>query len=134
MLASVSNRHTHMRNTSLIETGCHILLWMSFLRVTLCTVKPYTWAVWSGVWFLCPKTFRPAFGTNQPPVHWVPVVLFLEAKWLGHKFDHLSLCSVEDENEWSYISFHDIVEHWLLYELPIIQTTTGIEKLPCTFQ
>jgi len=33
------------------------------------------------------------------------------AKWLGHKFDHLTLCSAEDENEWSYMSFRNIVEH-----------------------
>jgi hypothetical protein len=41
---------------------------------------------------------RPFLGLTQPPVQWVPAVIFLGIKQLGHEADHSPVFSVEVKN------------------------------------
>jgi hypothetical protein len=47
---------------------------------------------------------RQALGSTQPPIHWVPGVLFPEAKLPGREADHSRPSSAEVKNAWSYTS------------------------------
>jgi len=59
--------------------------------------------------FLFITMSKPALRPTQPPVQRVPGVLSLGIKQLGHEGDHLSSCSAEVENVWSYTSTHPYV-------------------------
>jgi hypothetical protein len=48
---------------------------------------------------------RPALGTTQPPIQWVPGAFSLGVKRPGREADHSSASSAErSRNAWSYIS------------------------------
>jgi hypothetical protein len=54
--------------------------------------------------FLFTTASRPALGTTQPPIQWVPGALFLGVKRPRHEADHSPPSSAENKNAWSYIS------------------------------
>jgi hypothetical protein len=45
---------------------------------------------------------RPALGPTQPPVQWVPGVVYRGVKRSGREADHSPPSSVEVKNAWSY--------------------------------
>jgi hypothetical protein len=55
--------------------------------------------------FLFSTASRPALGTTQPPIQWVPETLSLGVKWLRHEVDHSPPSSAEVKNVWSYIPY-----------------------------
>jgi hypothetical protein len=54
--------------------------------------------------FLFATPSRPALWPTQPPIQWVPAVLFPRVKRLRCEADHLPPSSVEIKNAWSYTS------------------------------
>jgi hypothetical protein len=49
-------------------------------------------------------TSRPALGSTQPPIQWVPGALSPGVKWPKNKDDFSSPSSAEVNNAWSHIS------------------------------
>jgi hypothetical protein len=54
---------------------------------------------------------RPALGPTQPPIQWVPGVLFPGIKWPGREADHSPSSSAEVKNVWSYTTTPPIRHH-----------------------
>jgi hypothetical protein len=54
--------------------------------------------------FLLPALFRPALGSTQPSIQWVPRVLSLGVKLPGRGADHSPPTSVEVKKMWIYTS------------------------------
>jgi len=54
--------------------------------------------------FLLATTFRPALGPTQPLIQWIPGLLSLGVKQVGHEADHTFPSSVKDEKVRSYTS------------------------------
>jgi hypothetical protein len=54
--------------------------------------------------FIFSTSSRPALGSTQLPVQWVPGALSSRVKWLGHEADHSPPTSAEVEEMWFYIS------------------------------
>jgi hypothetical protein len=54
--------------------------------------------------FLFDTVSRPALGSTQPPIKWVPGTLSLEVKRPGREADHSPPSSAEVKNAWSYAS------------------------------
>jgi hypothetical protein len=54
---------------------------------------------------------RPALGTTQPPIQWVPGALSPGVKWLGREVDHSPPASAEVKKMWIYTStcLHGVV-------------------------
>jgi hypothetical protein len=52
--------------------------------------------------FLFITVSRPAVGSIQPPIQWVPVSLSLGVKRSGREADHSPPSSAEVKNAWSY--------------------------------
>jgi hypothetical protein len=48
--------------------------------------------------FLFSTASRPSLGPTQPPIHWVPGVLFPEVKWSRREADHSPPSTAEDKN------------------------------------
>jgi hypothetical protein len=53
--------------------------------------------------FLFTTLSRPALGPTQPPIQWVPGVLYLGVRRPGREADHSPPTSAEVENAWRYI-------------------------------
>jgi hypothetical protein len=47
---------------------------------------------------------KPALGSTEPPIHWVPGTLSLGVKWQGREADHSPPTSVEVKGTWIYTS------------------------------
>jgi hypothetical protein len=54
--------------------------------------------------FLFPKSSRPALGSTQPPIQWVPCTLSPVVKWPGREVDHSPPASAEVKKMWIYTS------------------------------
>jgi hypothetical protein len=65
--------------------------------------------------FLITTVFRPALGSTQPPIQWVPGAISLGIKQPGHEADHSCPSSSEVKNVWSYISTPTIYLHGMGY-------------------
>jgi hypothetical protein len=50
------------------------------------------------------KSSRPALGSTQPPIQWVPGALSLGVKWPGREADHSPPTSAEVKKMWIYTS------------------------------
>jgi hypothetical protein len=50
--------------------------------------------------FLFSTSFRPAMGSTQPPIQWVPEAVSPEIKRPGHEADHLPPTSAEVKKTW----------------------------------
>jgi hypothetical protein len=48
---------------------------------------------------------RPALGSTQPPIQWVPEALSLGVKQLGREADHSPPASAEVKKMWVYTAF-----------------------------
>jgi hypothetical protein len=64
--------------------------------------------------FLFTTASRPALGSTQPPVQWIPGAVSLGVKQPGRKADHSPPSSAEVKNAWNYaytppIRLHDVV-------------------------
>jgi len=71
---------------------------------------PYTWLhadCWLAGW-VSARTMTKIIGWTtfyvHLPVQWVPGILSLGVKWLGHEADHPSSSSAKVKNVWSYTS------------------------------
>jgi hypothetical protein len=66
-----------------------------------------------GGWEIFPSTTasRPALGTTQPPIQWVPAAFFLGLKRPVCEADHSPPSSAEVKNAWSYTSTFPIRLH-----------------------
>jgi hypothetical protein len=54
--------------------------------------------------FLFFMSSRPALGSTQPPIQWVPEALSLGVKWRGCEVDHSPPASAEVKKMWIYTS------------------------------
>jgi hypothetical protein len=54
--------------------------------------------------FLLTTASGTALRLTQPPIQWVPGVLFLGVKWPGSEADHSPPSSADVKNAWSYTS------------------------------
>jgi hypothetical protein len=54
--------------------------------------------------FLFSTSSRPALGSTEPPIQWVPGALFAGVKRLGREADRSPLTSAEVKKEWIYTS------------------------------
>jgi hypothetical protein len=61
--------------------------------------------------FLLTTASRPALGSTQPPIQWVPGDLSQGVKLPGHEAHHSSPSSAEVKNAWSYTSIPPIRLH-----------------------
>jgi hypothetical protein len=56
-------------------------------------------------------SFKPALGSTQPPIQWVPGALSSEVKRPGREADYSPPTSAEDKEIWVYIftPLHDFI-------------------------
>jgi hypothetical protein len=64
--------------------------------------------------FLFTTASKPALGPTQPPIQWVPGVLFIGTKRPGREADHSPPSNADVKNAWSYTSTPPIHFHGVL--------------------
>jgi hypothetical protein len=83
------------------------------------------------------KTSRPALGSTQPPIEWVPEVVSTGVNWPGRVADLSLPASTEVKNRWSYNSAPPLYLHTLhrdfTFFIILWTNNTTHYGIPCHF-